>query len=375
MKKKLNLLIVEDSKSEIKSYLDNVKLFNEQEEIEIIPHVKENKEDGFAALSNSFYDAAIVDLKLQPSGLVFNGNQIIKEIKDKLRFPVFVITSNPGEIDSELKEENIFYRVFPRGAIPFIDILGEIKKIFNTGITNILGRKGTIEDYLHSIFWGHLSNSLDPWLTNNDENSLLRYVLSHLKEYLELDEKGMFQNYNPEEVYIKPIIKQFPYTGHIIKCKADSNYYIILSPPCDLAQKKTKDILIAFIEKLDIDEVSREIKKYSTEYPKDPKPEQFEHVYKQKADAKSKLNDLISNRGHKYHYLPVTNLFRGGFINFQKLTSISAKDIIDFYEPEVSITDNFCKDIINRFSFYYSRQGQPDMDKGLLFSNLIDSFN
>ena len=81
-----------------------------------------------------------------------------------------------------------------------------------------------------------------------------------------------------------------------------------------------------------------------------------------KADKKKeKLKNVLGNNYTEYfHWLPKTNFFLGGFLNFRKLTTQTEKEFGEkFNPPKIQISPFFVKDIIARFSSYYARQGQP----------------
>ncbi len=180
----MNLLIVEDDKATIELYIDNIDSFNKTSSIQIIPEVKESLEEAKKSLISPDYDAAIIDLKLSSNSLELEGLEIIDEIQNKLRFPIFIVSGSLGQVE---RDETAFLKKRSRDG-NFKKILEEIKSIYETGITNILGRKGTIENYLNSIFWNHMSNSMNLWIKDNSrspkekEHSLLRYTLLHMQE-------------------------------------------------------------------------------------------------------------------------------------------------------------------------------------------------
>ena len=173
------------------------------------------------------------------------------------------------------------------------------------------------------------------------EKMLLRYISSHISEYLELSDQNNFEAVHNLEFYIKPPIKTKIFTGDIVKCKKDNSLWVILTPACDLAtdenrrSPKAKLVTLALIMP-------------------------FERIVNGRAiDEITKLKS--NNLDLKYHYLPQTVLFGGGFINFQHVISVPIKAFTttDEFNVECVITNSFRKDIISRFANYYSRQGQP----------------
>ena len=75
------------------------------------------------------------------------------------------------------------------------------------------------------------------------------------------------------------------------------------------------------------------------------------------------LKKLRSNNfSGYYHFLPNSGVFGGGYINFRRLISVSKSELDENYHMEsIQISHPFIKDIISRFSSYYARQGQPEI--------------
>ncbi|UPK52838.1 response regulator (plasmid) [Bacillus sp. H8-1] len=367
MTKKLKLLIVEDDHTQIEMYKDNIELYNYKMQQSIEPVCIDNLEEGLQALQNPDYDAAIVDLKLSPGDQDGKGNQIISKIKSSLRIPMVIISGYPQDLDPEYKSSNNPFIKVHRKDDNFNEILDNIVAIYKTGITNILGRKGHIEEYLSNIFWNHISSTIDFWKEQvvseeNIEKVLLRYTLSHLQEHLELsDTQDGFEEYLPIEMYVSPPIKKNAFTGDIIRYTEDGSYWIILNPSCDMAQTKAKDVTIARIEKVENDYIlnlKRSIQKSTEEGA---------------LSKQIELENLLKNSGSlKYHFLPSCSCFEGGFINFQKVQSVRYKSLNVKYSRVASVTDRFAKDIIARFSSYYSRQGQPDFNTSKILLELLE---
>ncbi len=362
MQNGLRLLIVEDDSAAIKMYEQQIDSYNRKNEIKIIQDIKKNRTEGLEALKED-YDAAIIDIKLSSIDSKDNGNQIIREIKRDLRFPVRVYTAFEN-IDDDLKDQNEFYKIYKRtgeNSRSIQEILKELVAIYKTGITKILGKRGTIEGYLKDIFWNHLSASFGNWVReaqteDNVEKILLRHTLSHLREYLDISDSGGFDNYHPAEVYIKKPINSNIHTGLILKKNDDGQSFIVLTPSCDLAQQKANKIVLAPIENKDMP------------YVKDLKSKKEKASEEEVRNQAEKALDglLRNNHALKYHCLPEVNGV-GGFINFQKISSFTVSQIRKDFQPVATVTDKFCKDIIARFSHYYARQGQPDFNIDKLY--------
>ncbi|MGB5685231.1 MAG: hypothetical protein WBM35_05435, partial [Candidatus Electrothrix sp.] len=140
------------------------------------------------------------------------------------------------------------------------------------------------------------------------------------------------------------------------------NRYILLSPACDLAVRgdgkfKTDRILLVEIEEENfvIDGALKGIGK--------------------KAKKENKLKNIFRNNYTEYfHWLPKTGYFDGGFINFRKISTYTTDGFeTTCHHPHIQISPHFVKDILSRFSSYYARQGQPDIDRNKIIEEIIAS--
>ena len=377
MSEQLKIFILEDTDSQITIYRDAINAFKEKQNVDISDTYLKSQEDALSAIKTGSYDAAILDLKLGGDDTEGKGNKIIREIKENLRFPIYIMSGFLDELDADLREENIFYKIFKRTEKSMDELLQEIYIIYSTGITKILGKKGAIDMALQDVFWKHFAKNEAFWdekfiKDKNCEKIFLRHILECLTEYLESQcEEGLIYYY-PEEVYINPPIRKALYTGDILVKKNEQaetqEYFVILTPPCDMTQAKAKEVVLGFVEKPEMECVLQQKRAIKNGSKKDVSPDDIE----KSREAEKILEGLIKNsHSLKYHYLPICKSFRGGFINFQKIKSIRYMDLSTQYEIVASIADSFVKDIIARFSHYYSRQGQPDFDVKELVKEIL----
>lgn len=354
---KLKLLLVEDNNDEIESYRNIIEIFGEDNNMDVELRVEKRLDTALKEISSHF-DAAIVDIRLEGDkpGDEPGGETLVYRLLKEFRIPTFVYTGTPGYISQIEEKENILFKKYVKAEVGIKHILEEIKLIFDSGITRIIGGRGLIEEMLDKIFWKHIASNLPlKDLPPDPEKKILRYVSVHLQEYLELDESGYFEEYTPDEVYICPPIKKGIFTGNILNEKDTGEYFIVMTPACDLAQQKAKSIVIAPIESLKEDGIVKQ----NVNIKKDP-----ESSKKQKKSAIDVLEKIIGNNySYKFHFLPQAKFFEGGLINFQKLISVIPEELEKKFDIIASVTAPFLKDIIARFSIYYSRQGAPDINK------------
>ena len=184
------------------------------------------------------------------------------------------------------------------------------------------------------ISYGEAYKETDPKRT---ERALLRYTLNHLLQLLEEDEERCF----PEEFYLYPSVLDRITTGSIVQ--ADDQWFVVLSPACDLVPRGENGVLntdrILLVEVESVEKILGGSK------------------------SKNRVSELSANRRTYYHWLPPTDFFQGGILNFRKLKTLNENDFDGkFGKPTIQISPSFVKDIVSRFSSYYARQGQPDID-------------
>lgn len=353
------LLIVEDNEQDIVTCRDSVARYSNERKRDIQLVECRTMEEAFQTLDNSF-DGAIIDLRLNHLGN--EGNEVIQRIVDlQCRIPIAILTGTPDSADPGLT----YIGVFKKGEIEYGELLDKFWGIHNSGVTRIVGGRGAIEERLSKVFFNNLLPQIKTWIAYGDidpiksEKALLRYTLNHLLQLLDEDAGLCF----PEECYIYPPFSDGIRTGNIVRIKGAVQLFVVLNPACDLVirengEPKTDRILLIEIE--------------STRTILDPV---LEGENKKSRESRVK-RFLDNNYSDYYHWLPATDFFEGGFLNFRNLRSLSKDEFRNSYEPHgLQISPSFVKDIVARFSSYYARQGQPDIECGDLVSKLATPAN
>lgn len=365
----IRLLVVEDDPKIYEDiYKRNIDLFNrENTDFQIVETWLQTKGDAIAALRNPFnlFDGAIVDLDLMGTGgSDASGNEVVIEIKNKLRFPTFVVTGTPHNIREELNVSNAIFNVFERDAIDIYETLEKFKEIKITGIVNLLNRNGKIEELIQDIFWNHISTSLNTWTEDEvrtpeqKEASLLRYTILHMLEYL--DESKV----HPSEFYITKPVKNRLSTGDLVELEGVR--YVVLTPACDFEPRPngSRNVRIAFLLKV------IELNVHFSNLDESIKNGSFS------ISLKDKLEKVITNNKPYFHFIPKHSTINPGIIDFQDKLSLP----IDAVEAKIesqeinriaTISMPFLKDLIERYSSYYARQGSPDFNVDGVLSTLL----
>ena len=162
------------------------------------------------------------------------------------------------------------------------------------------------------------------------------------------------ERYFPEEFYLHPPPSGNVRTGSILITKDSGQRYAVLSPDCDLVvrsdgNRNTERFLLVEIVSPD--------SMYSWFDPLS-----LDGVGQNKKDTAKRA--LENNGPRHFHCLPGTDFFPLGFLNFRSVSTVKVDKLPDRFglPPKVQISPPFVKDIVARFSSYYARQGQPDID-------------
>ncbi len=377
--REINVLVVEDTEQTLNDIRDSVELANEDwADKDLV--MKLETADSFAAAKlllntpGKRFDAAIVDIHLAEDvgsdpadpGSDMGGKLLVQLIFKEFQVPVFVYTGTPGHLD-ELKDHvSTFFKIYKKGETAVEEILQEITAIHGGGMLDLLGDAGvllTFRKHFNDIFWKHLALSGDYWLAPERRDGLKRYVAQHMMEYLEQSASpahGGFSDVHAAESYISPVVKKHAYTGDILKKQSDGSIWIVMTPACDMAMQveKTDDkgqkyytrkaeyvLLVHLTPWREMDGVTDGAGELTGKY----------------LGVLDKYNSPTFNR---FSFLP-KSLFMGAcFIDFQRLESIPQKDVGDpqKYKILATVASPFLKDIVAKFSYYYSRQGAPSWE-------------
>ena len=337
------LLIVEDNETDLGICRDAIDIYEHKNQREIRLVECKNLKEALSKLDSSI-DGAIIDLKLEGEG--HEGNEVISKNEElHLRIPAAILTGTPDEADLNFANIGVFKKGSPEAR--YADLLERLWKIRDTGLNRIMGGRGLVENTMNEVFRNNLLPQIDEWVsygtTDSDrtERALLRHTLNHLLQLLNDDEDCHY----PEEVYLHPPLTEEIRTGSIVRKRNEDRWFAVMNPACDLvirnSSMNTDRILIAEVDPIEV--LSQE----------DPN----------KKMSLGKLKEAFRNKKLYYHWLPKTDFFRGGLLNFRKLDTLEIEKFQEQFEtPEIQISPSFVKDIAARFSSYYARQGQPDID-------------
>lgn len=349
-KEKIQIIIVEDDKIQQDMYKDCIDEFNLENVIhEAIAFQLSDDKDVPKILYNNHIDAIIVDLDWGTGSQQNEGNRLVQKIYKDCRVPIFIVSGNLLLLDQEYEESPILKK-YQRDDVDFNSLLNEIESLYETGYTKVMGSHSKIDEMLSKVFWEHMSNVIEHWKEQEEAlqaQRMLRFAVTRINEMLTIDIDDNHDSYDALEFYIKPAIKETPFTGDIISF--EDKKYIVITAACDMEQDNSDFVVLCQIDFTIIDGLKTRIKGESN-------------------TAEKELEKYINNSKARFHLLPPCKLFSGGLVDFQIIRSVKKENFQEHSSVIASINPAFNKDIQARFSHYYGRQGQPQLNKDNIIS-------
>lgn len=259
--------------------------------------------------------------KFNNNGTVYKfdkANTGIETIFEKIQF-----YKNSGFID-----------VFCPGGI----LEREINKELNASFTKQFSNNYEIENVINTILETEDGDKTN--IAERVENVFKRIAIKSLSADLLAPIAESADKVHPIEHFYKRQSHLDFWTGDIWKNKADNTtHVIILTPRCDVANDKVKNLLLCEIKPLpepikltgDEKKVKERLRKYLTD----------------------NLDTVKTKR-----YIPETIYFKqGGFVDFSTYRTIEKETFGKIYEYVVTLSDDFTNEILGKLSYFFLRTG------------------
>lgn len=338
----IELLVIEDDETQIQSIKDAIEAFNlDSAENSIAADCFQDDTGIYKAMFYKKYDCIVLDINWG-RGKETAGHELAKKIIASKRVPIYVYSGNLNDIEDI--EEQFGFRKFLR-TTPFREIINEAKKLKESHIFDLLGYEGIIDQKILKVFWSDIG-SAQKFVANlpehDNSDALGRIITTRVVELLNTGVDSAKQKFY--EFYIYPSLRETPNNGDIYKhiVGDDINYYLIITPTCQLLNRTVPNVNLLKIDFTNkkIDEVMNATEK----------------------NRVSKLAGLVTSPPAYLHFIPpFSDEFNMGVINFNSIITLPVTDL-EAKEKVTTINPAYMKDVQARFSQYFSKQGQPEID-------------
>lgn len=378
----INFLLIDDEPQQeviFKEAIDEINAENTSNNLTY--KAVKTPEEAMIELYKNYFQAIIMDLKLTNNDNIstddeqISGNILLNQIIQKEIIPIVVRTGFPGKVSDNINKSIV--KVLSKDK-PLYDVIKELIEKYSDSVFKIFGSRGEINNNIKELFWEVMpiyfangDNDISPLPRDKQETVIIRYISSWFSNKYMFDEK--YIDVEPIEMYMFPNpIKQVCTCDIYKKNISEDNYeyFIVLTPSCDLANKKVDEVILCKIKKYDeIQSFVDQLNRYNDESDKESSKA------RKAKDSLSKWFRNSHSDSMRYHFLPKVNKFTGGFVDFRSIISLeynkdSGEIINEEYSKVGVITESFKRDIVSRFSSYYHRQGQPEFNCDSVLNNL-----
>lgn len=363
----LYLLIIEDEQAIIDDWAEKLEFYSAEEEpiYTIVPSYVKELGQAKSLLSNSSFDAAVIDIRLESADGKPNkdGNELFEMITQSSLTVSAVYTGEPEivELDEHQKE---FTQVFEKGN-------GDIDGILNwldekaSMISAIKNMQTNMKCEMAKVFSKSVWPRWTYWLDGKHEQefaekALSRHMATHLHaSFLNNDELGA----HPEEYFFIPPLQDNLDTGDIIF--DNGKLEIVVTPRCDMLRSKSDTPTYQLVTLLDKSEDWEKLEDKLKERKETGTPKQ---IIAARNEIKKFTNHNGETGGHFIQrFRKVVNneekTFGPFYAQFNLLRSIerSEENSTELLEKRIaSLSNEFVPSLVERLGAYFSRIGTPD---------------
>ena len=255
---RINLLIVEDKKTQLEEWEDALAGFNLHSErvgrgLRFVSQFARTHKEAREHLSTFNFSAAIIDIGLKDDDGQDNedntaGNKVLEDIMDSTMCLAWVYTAQQTDADIP-KHLDDYIELIDRSAKPKSEVLEDLASKQNL-LKSIITIKSQFSKSKAEHFYSAIGPRWSLWeqdASYHTDKAIIRHMATHLHaSFLNETEKV-----HPEEYYFTgPMIEGALDTGDITV--VDGHHYILVTPRCEIAQKKNS--YYQFVELEDMSE-------------------------------------------------------------------------------------------------------------------------
>lgn len=351
------ILIVEDDEVTRDSWQRDIQDFNRDPEapFKFRSTFATTKREALQVLARTRVDCAVIDLRL-PDGNDETGagqplgNDVLQVLLEEVGIPAVVYSGYDGEASEAVRASNIRV-LLKQGGVP-----AQILNAFATQAGLMAAMEATrsrIAKETARLFNQSIWRRWEArWSTEQNRGMIsdiiARQTASHIADALAQPPV----NHHPDEFYIVPaLFADRLDTGDILDM--DGQVHVVLTPRCNMANKPPSHLMLAVCNtfqdwvqwKADLNGSSKQ---------------------RYKADRELRSH-ATQGHGIATHFLPPLDGKGPWLVDFQEVRAIKSENLLALLPKRfASIAPHFVPNLVQRYSSYLGRIGQPDISADIL---------
>ena len=372
------VLIVDDKQAEdVKEVIAGHKVLAAPDSLEC--EICNDFSDAIRKLKEQRFDLLVLDVKNEGDSddetKQYSGERVYEQVKETRFIPIVFHTGFAHKVEDLASP---FVKVVRREGNP-AELRAAINEVFSGKLPHLVRH---IEEEQRKYMW----ESAEQIWTNDleqDNSTDLAYLLSRrlanllkgraIKSYLAPNTGAAAQavpGIHAVELYVWPPL-EIPRLlfGDILKKNSDEmeEYFVVLTPSCDLVQDKADFILLSKCADLKSTPQWGAIK------------DALEQNAQPSNTAKNSLKELMRDNSKpvdRRQYLPGTSFLPDLVVDFQDLTQVKRSDLIGenvAYLRIASLDSPYAEELQAKMVRYYGRTGTPDLDVDSSYNRLFQA--
>lgn len=316
----------------------------------------------------------VMDLNNQGGDADTSIKETIHQIRthfENNRIPIFVHSGNLAYFTELDEKGTIIKKEKSRKSIG--EIIDSIELMLNCGFLNIFSINGTLDQKImseiHSAFINQFKHNEIEEIIKSIQNGKPGEAdtADRIKEVFErIAIRAIYQNLINNDLEEKSVIvntsehyyrrtntaKHYFYTGDIFEDQ-DNKMFFVATPRCNISNKNYEQVLLCEINEISADQNN------SFQSPKEENKTTGET--KGTKQLRTSITDDVTNSfiGERFRFLPPSPQFKGGFVDYKKIITVS-EDELQRYNLVISLVDDLTNDVVRKLASYLLRGGISD---------------
>ncbi|WP_373653312.1 hypothetical protein [Schlesneria sp. DSM 10557] len=357
---KRTLLLVEDDTETQGSWSRDIDEFNTRQNTSVtfVPLIVGDQEHALEILRNTYIDCAIVDLRIPAAhastpldAKAESGNAVLGQILRSSGMPAVVYSGYEEEV-SEIVSASHIKVVTKRGGaqVWILEYLLSHASLMEAMASTREKLSAEISTLFHQSIWPRWSKTWASLSGNWSPTEVItRQVVAHVAEKL-----GDTSQHHPDEFYFVPPLKADRLvTGDLVTY--EGSVYVLLNPRCNMDRcEYPMELTLALCT---------------------PVGESWTKILKKAAGDANQRNKAIeaarryASQDHSLskHFIPVCDGQGPWLVEFDRITNVGRDLASQLVTGRIAtISPQFLPNLIQRYSSYLGRIGQPDLNCEIL---------